>query len=98
MTLTEINHVVAVNMTVDVEIRLRTVPAITVQTTGSFTESGKKVDAHRSGGVIGDAAVTSPFLMLHLQSVTPTRRCRVAMVGPVLLARVHVLAASTTKL
>ena len=98
MTQTEINRAVTVNMTVNVGTRLRTALVISVPTTGSSTESGKKVEALRSGGVMEDAAVTSPFLMVCQQSVTRTLRYRVAMVGLVILGLVLVLAALTTKL
>ena len=61
-------------MAVDVETRRHTVLVITAPTTGSFTESGKKVEAHRDGEVMENAAITIFSLMEDQQNATLTPR------------------------
>ena len=103
VTRTGRHRVVAENTTVAVETRHRTVLVTTALTTGSYTESGRRVEAHRGGGGMGCVAATFHCLMVPQQSATRTLTYRAAGFSIVPLQHqprggaVHALTASTTR-
>ena len=75
--LTGIDHVVVFIATV-VE-QQKVVLVRTVQTTHVYTESGKNLEAHKSGDMTGGVVYTSPYLTVHQVSVILTGINRVVM-------------------